>query len=754
MLQWFRKRWWVVAVVAALVSAAIVLVTFRDRLLPGTETDVEQDVPLKAEAPPDLQKFRAAYVAGTSALARNDDAGAVKHLSSFSFGSRAVEEYRLYYLADAYQKGGNPRAARLTLAKLWRRKPRLVHASDAANKLGGLYNQAGDWERAAEVFAATPHQWSTVTARLNAGDVASALFAARSIVIHAPASREADEAIAFVRAMTGLKEEAPLALTPSERLDRATALLAAGSGQKALDELVVLERVAPASMKPAIQLQRGLALHQLKRFEDSNKVLEPLTSGYLKYAVPALRTTSKNYAIVSASIDPTVYKTVKEKKKVGTKKVRVGKGKKRRTVKRPVYKTVSRQIKLIDLAKKNKKDEYARLSSERLKDLLLLELDTDTRYEVLNALIQRASSKNQDAYVQQLVKDIVEIDPNADPGLQHFWDRGWAAYARGDLATARTLFRFIADTYTHPNVRRQSDYWYARTIERLGQKAEAAAIYQKLASAPYADIYALHSAGRGAKRQENKTNPLKKQSVDWGELAEKQMPKELQLAYELTALTAMRDAFNEVRKNMRRPNARYAEALLADVYNAQGNKVLMYRAIRKAWPQLATVEQDSTPNYFIEMYYPRRYAEHIDEYSKERNLDPNLVRALILQESYYNPRARSAVGATGLMQLMPPTAKEHARKLGITFATSRLENPEVNVRLGTFHLRMLLDMFKGNTYLAVASYNAGQGNVLKWRRAAPSKPMDEFLESIPFPETRNYVKRVTMLKSAYERLSI
>jgi soluble lytic murein transglycosylase len=303
-------------------------------------------------------------------------------------------------------------------------------------------------------------------------------------------------------------------------------------------------------------------------------------------------------------------------------------------------------------------------------------------------------------------------------------------------------------------VRRQSDYWYARTIERLGQKAEAAAIYQKIASAPYADIYALHSVGRGAKRQENKSNPLKKDAMNWSELAEKQMPKELQLAYELTALSAMRDAFNEVRKNMRRANSRFGEALLADIYNAQGSKVLMYRSIRKAWPQLATVEQDSAPTYFIEMYYPRKYAEEIDEYSKERKLDPNLVRALILQESYYNPKARSAVGATGLMQLMPPTAKEHAKKLGISFAASRLENPEVNVRLGTFHLRMLMNMFRENTYLAVASYNAGQGNVLKWRRAAPSKPMDEFLESIPFPETRNYVKRVTMLRSSYERLSI
>jgi soluble lytic murein transglycosylase len=180
----------------------------------------------------------------------------------------------------------------------------------------------------------------------------------------------------------------------------------------------------------------------------------------------------------------------------------------------------------------------------------------------------------------------------------------------------------------------------------------------------------------------------------------------------------------------------------------------MYLSLRRAWPQLATVEQDSTPVYFIRMYYPLKYGDEIEEYAKERGLDPNLVRALILQESYYNPKAKSRVGATGLMQLMPPTAKEHAARLSISFGTSRLENPDVNIRLGTYHLKMLVNMFGGNTYLATAAYNAGQGNVMKWRRAAPKKPTDELLESIPFQETRNYVKRVTILKSAYERLTL
>src|SRR6185503_16912836 len=183
-----------------------------------------------------------------------------------------------------------------------------------------------------------------------------------------------------------------------------------------------------------------------------------------------------------------------------------------------------------------------------------------------------------------------------------------------------------------------------------------------------------------------------------------------------------------------------------------GNDLLMYGALRKAWPQLATVEQDTVPAYFLKMYYPLKYSDEIEQYAKERGLDPNLVRGLILQESYYNPKAQSSVGATGLMQLMPPTAKEHAQRLGLSYSPAKLVTPAYNVRLGTFHLRMLIDMFRGNEYLAIASYNAGQGNVLKWRRAAPSKPMDEFLESIPFQETRNYVKRITMLRSAYARI--
>jgi soluble lytic murein transglycosylase len=758
-----RKRVLFAVVVVVLAGACVAaFYVLRDRI----SISGSQNGTVDPEAPPDLEKLRGAYSAGVQALQRDDGVEAVRQLSSFTFGKRAVEEYRLYYLANAHQLTGDAVAARTTLARLWNRAPKLLLANDAGFNLANLYAAAGDAPRSADVYVslarrsdvpavAASARWNAAGQFLRAGDLAGALFCARNILIHHPRSPQAPDAAALTRSLLGLDEKATVPLLPSERLDRAIALMNSNDAQTAFEELTALES-STSNLRDEIRLQRGIALQRLRRYEDSSKTLEPLTSGAFKVAIPALRATARNYAVLASSINPEVIKNVKERKKVGTTKTRVGKGKKRRTVTKPKYQTVTRQVKLVDLAKKAKKDEYERLASERLKDLLSLkELDEDVRLETLNTLIARAEAKSQDEYLQELVPQAIKIEPSADPALQHFWDKAWAAYTRGDLASARKLFQFIAETYTHPNVRRQSEYWLARTLDRQNDKATAQKIYQKLASAPYADLYTMHAVTlRGAKRVEARTNPLEADNVrDWTEIAAAEMPPELQLAYELTALASMREATLEIRRNTRRQNAKYAEALMADIHHSQGDEVLMYRSLRRAYPQIATVEQDSAPTYFLRMYYPQKYGDEIEKYAKERALDPNLVRALILQESFYNPTVKSRVGATGLMQLMPPTAKEHANRLSIPFAVSRLENPEVNVRLGTYHLKMLVNMFGGNTYLAVASYNAGQGNVMKWRRAAPKKPIDEFLESIPFPETRNYVKRVTMLRSSYSRLT-
>ena len=752
-----RKRWLVIAI-TIVVAAGLIAIGIYFVRTPTTHR--EQQTRAKPEAPPDLAKLRDTYTAGLDALQRGDGPDAVKHFSSFRFGSRAVEQYRLYLLANGYQVAGDKKSARITLARLWAISPTLAYWEDAGFNLGGLYRSVADWDHSADVYGGiavrspTPSvtataRWNTIEDRFVRGDIDAVLYAARNIGIKSPRAAQAGDALDVVRSLSSMPKDSAIKLSPAERLERGVCLLRDGDPQNAFDELTALEPAAPESLRDPVELNRGLALFQLNRFEDANKVLEPLASHAYKIAIPSIYFASKGYRVLASSIDPYVYKTVLQRKQVGTVKVRQGKGKKAKFITKPKFAKVKVQIKLIDLAKKAKQDEYDRLSIERLKDLLTLPIALPVRLEVLNTLIGIAEQKNQDAYEQDLAAKLVKLDRLADPGLQHFWDKAWAAYVRGDLTTAKTLFRFIADTYQAVGIKRQGEYWYARTIERAGQKEEAMAIYRNLATAPYDDLYALFAKSRGAPGHQETTNPLKINRPDWAQLAEKMMPPELRLAYELTALSDMKNARMEIQKNVNKANQPYADALMTDLYHANGDRQLMFLTIRRAFPQLATVEQDAVPPYFVRMYYPRKYEDEIRKYSEKNGVDPYMIMGLIHQESYFNPRAKSRVGATGLMQLMPATGRELARNL---HSSGDLENPEVNIRLGTYHFRHLTDLFGGNPQLAVASYNAGQGNVLNWRRAAPHRPMDEFLESMPFAETRTYVKRVTILSATYRRL--
>ena len=111
-----------------------------------------------------------------------------------------------------------------------------------------------------------------------------------------------------------------------------------------------------------------------------------------------------------------------------------------------------------------------------------------------------------------------------------------------------------------------------------------------------------------------------------------------------------------------------------------------------------------------------------------------------------HPAARATTGLTDDARSIL------GRRLYGTFNESQMKNPDVNAEIGAYYLRWLLNMSQGSVEMALASYNGGLGNVRKWRKAAPRRPMDEFVESIPFPETKGYVKRVTFYRAAYKRM--
>ena len=712
----------------------------------------------KPEAPPDLADLRSEFASGLDALHRKDGPDAVQHLASFTFRKRAVEQYRLFYLASAHQLAGEKSSARATLADLWTRDPTMVPWPDAAMNLAGLDSESGDFARAAAVYdhaaaraetsdVAAPARWGAIETHFYSGDIDAVFDQARSIAIRNPASAQAAAAMNIVRSLNGAAPGAPIALTPAERLGRCVSLLRDGDPYSAFAELTVLEESSalPEDLRQPAELNRGLALLGVQRVQDAAKVLDTLIKAEPRIAIPALYFSAKSDRILSASINPIVYKTVVVRQQVGVRKVKRG-GK---LVLKPKYAKVKKQVPLVDLAKKAQKDGFDHLASQRLKQLLPLPLAIEVRISVLNTLIEMAESKNQDDYERQLVEEVVRVDPGNEDGLQHFWDKAWAAYERGDLNGARELFAFVETTYRSPNVKRMAKYWYARAGDRLGKHEEASAIYRNLAAAPYEDLYSLEAGTRLGQHDPARTAPRTTGRPDWRDIAEKSMPPALRLASELTALSDVADARREIAKNQAFGNQHFADALTADLDNSSGNMEGMMIAARRAFPDLATVEQDSVPPYFLKMYYPVHYEDAIRLYAKKNDLDPYLVFGLIHQESYFNPAARSRAGAVGLMQLMPSTGHELAHVL---HTSSSLTDPVNNIRLGTFHFRQLVNLFTGNTALAIASYNAGQGRVAQWRRAAPGRPLDEFIEDIPFRETRTYVKHVVMLQSSYRRL--
>ncbi|MBW4644236.1 MAG: transglycosylase SLT domain-containing protein [Goleter apudmare HA4340-LM2] len=140
--------------------------------------------------------------------------------------------------------------------------------------------------------------------------------------------------------------------------------------------------------------------------------------------------------------------------------------------------------------------------------------------------------------------------------------------------------------------------------------------------------------------------------------------------------------------------------------------------------------------------YPFPYFREIVKWSSERQLNSLLVTALIRQESRFESKIKSIANATGLMQVLPDTGKWIAPKIKLDPKQIDLEDPNTNINLGTWYLDYTHQQYNNNSLLAIASYNAGPGNVSKWLQTLSTKDPDEFVEEIPFNETKNYVRQV------------
>jgi hypothetical protein len=167
-----------------------------------------------------------------------------------------------------------------------------------------------------------------------------------------------------------------------------------------------------------------------------------------------------------------------------------------------------------------------------------------------------------------------------------------------------------------------------------------------------------------------------------------------------------------------------------------------YQAFTKFRSNFKSIENVLLPNFLSVIFFPRPYSDLIEAYSREQSVDPCLVQALIREESFFRSDSQSPANAFGLMQLLHSTAREVARNADRKIKVKDLYDPETNIRLGLSYLKKLLDRYDGRLYLALAAYNAGPERVDQWLADFPGADEEEFIEMIPFTETRNYVKNI------------
>lgn len=294
----------------------------------------------------------------------------------------------------------------------------------------------------------------------------------------------------------------------------------------------------------------------------------------------------------------------------------------------------------------------------------------------------------------------------------------------------------------------EAAFWVGKWAEKLGRKQDAKSSYEYVLTRYPGSYYAWRSAGELGLNVGTFTTvrqmlpqvvrPVEKPLLPAGSEAMKEL-------YQLGQKRDARSLWQAEFQNYIQPTVaeQFTDGvlLLGVGQNIQGitqiESIDWWRDSKEEKAQVAALKQQP---FYWQALYPFPYLEVIEKWSKERQLNPLLVIALIRQESRFEPTIRSVANALGLMQVLPSTGKWVADKINLK--NFDLLNPNDNINLGTRYLDHTHETYNNNSLLAVASYNAGPGNIASWLQRFGLNDPDEFVEDIPFPETKGYVKHV------------
>ena len=354
---------------------------------------------------------------------------------------------------------------------------------------------------------------------------------------------------------------------------------------------------------------------------------------------------------------------------------------------------------------------------------------------------------NSSKFAAQIRQLVLTQYANTDAAAEMRWDYAQERAKAGDFKLAKQWAEPILDQNSNSEIAAQAGFWVGKWAEKLGRSDEAKAVYQKVLAQHSDSYYAWRSASRlgwkvGDFSSVRSLNPAINKPAARPELfAGSPVLKELyQLGQDRDAWTRWQIEFQG------RMAPTMAEQFTDGVMRLGiGNNLdgifmvsnLSDRDKPEEKEQYRSLKQQSA---YWQALYPFPYGQEIENWSQQQQLNPLLVTALIRQESRFESKIKSSVGATGLMQVMPDTATFIASN--IKLKQFKLDDPNDNIRLGTWYLDHTHLEYDNNSMLAVASYNAGPGAVGGWLAKSKTQDPDEFVEMIPYNETKGYVKSV------------
>ncbi len=374
------------------------------------------------------------------------------------------------------------------------------------------------------------------------------------------------------------------------------------------------------------------------------------------------------------------------------------------------------------------------------------------------------------------MSDLADTYPNSQYASDALYWAGQMAYQAEDYEAAIEAWALLAKKYPKSELLSFGGYWRARALSELGRAEEAQSVLTQVAALP-ADYYVLRARDKLAGVLPHAvplTIPTAAKLLKEQGETEAWLSEWLKLTTEGESLAAIGpdikadpafqrgDAllelglrqealleFEIVKEN--RWNDALAMYQLAVYFREKGlGRLSIISTARLVFLSPAETAEDA-PLFVQRLYYPLYFADVLFAEAAALEIDPALVAAIIRQESLFEESAQSSVGARGLMQVMPGTGEYVAEKSGVEdFDVDQLWLPYMSIKFGTWYINQQLGIFEGNEFAALAAYNAGPGNVLKWLET--SADLDIFVESIPFRESRLYIRKIYVNLAAYRRL--